>query len=141
MEIQNAIKHLRWSVLRKWLTAKYYQSASSNMFDRVLNTPLIWFLYDRQLLVNLRAQFDTRKHRTEKTASRDTLMQWAVKLRLGSKSTNFKSKSTGWFLNDRQTLSKFPETFQILGELTEKALYSETIYAETRNWSTKNLDI
>ena len=41
---QNPVKHLRWSVLQKTLTAfshyPFLQNAPSYMFDRVLNTPL-----------------------------------------------------------------------------------------------------
>ena len=39
--IQNPVKYLRWSILQKQLTAKIVsQKASSDMFDRALNTPL-----------------------------------------------------------------------------------------------------
>ena len=41
--IWNSLKHLRWSMLRKQLTAfsrqLFLQGAPSQMFDRVLNTP------------------------------------------------------------------------------------------------------
>ena len=41
MHIQNPVKHLKWSILQKQLTAKIVsQKASSEMFDRALNTPL-----------------------------------------------------------------------------------------------------
>ena len=43
---QNSVKHLRWSFLRKYLTAKnhslFSQKALSYGFDRLLNSSLVW---------------------------------------------------------------------------------------------------
>ena len=54
--IQNPVKHLRWSFLKKQLTAEshllFFQKAPSCVFDWVLHTPLVIFTQNFSCLIH-----------------------------------------------------------------------------------------